>query len=154
MTTFRDQAWEHRFDKMGDEAEGHFEDYAERVLKKKFVRFGLDRPPLRMSDLPTRIRYTPDYLMGKHFVEVQGFGRDQTYKIKLEKLNCLHWWNDLHPVQMYVWDSHNKRECMTHLFTIDRLINDGHAELGHFHEGKAYFALRGDDIFECADVEA
>jgi hypothetical protein len=115
------------------------------------VRFGLDRPPLRMSDLPTRLRYTPDYLMGKQFVEVQGFGRDQTYKIKLEKLNCLHWWNDLHPVYLYTWDSHKKRECMVHLFAVDEIINENRAELGHFAEGKAYFAIKGADIFEKAE---
>ena len=154
MSQFRDQPFERRFDKLGDEAEQHFEEYAERVLNKKFVRFGLERPPLRMSYLPTRIRYTPDYLMTKHFVECQGFGRDQTYKIKLEKLNCLHWWNDLHPVQMYVWDSHKQRECMLHLFRLDDLINEGKANLGHFAEGKAYFALHADDIFEKADGEA
>lgn len=147
---FRDRPFDQRFGDMGDEAEGHFEEYATNVLKKGYVRFGLDRPPLRMSDLPTRLRYTPDYLMGKQFVEVQGFGRDQTYKIKLEKLNSLHWWNDLHPVQMYVWDSHKKRECMLHLFDLDRIINDGRADLGHFAEGKAYFALRAEDLFDAA----
>lgn len=147
---FRDRPFDQRFTAMGDEAEGRFEEYATNVLKKGFVRYGLDRPPLRMGDLPTRLRYTPDYLMGKQFVEVQGFGRDQTYKIKLEKLNSLHWWNDLHPVQMYVWDSHKKRECMLHLFELDRIINDGKAELGHFAEGKAYFALRAEDLFDAA----
>jgi hypothetical protein len=150
MSSFRDQNWEARFSQMGDEAEGHFEQYAEGVLGQKWIRFGLERPPLHMASLPTRLRYTPDYLMSKRFVEVQGFGRDQTFKIKHDKLNCLHWWNDLHPLHVYVWDSHKKRECMVHLFEIDRLIDGGKAELGHFHEGKAYFALRAEDIFEAA----
>lgn len=147
MSSFRDGSWAHRFEHLGDEAEGHFEEYAEKVLGKKFVRFGLDRPPLHIPSLPTRIRYTPDYLMSHRFVEVQGFGRDQTFKIKLEKLNSQHWWNDLHPVHFYVWDSHKKRECMVHLRAIDQLIDRGVAELGHFREGKSYFAIEGDDIF-------
>jgi hypothetical protein len=132
---------------MGDEAEGHFEEYAEGVLGQKWIRFGLERPPLHMASLPTRLRYTPDYLMSKRFVEVQGFGRDQTAKFKLEKLNAAHWWNDLHPLYIYVWDSHKKREHMFHLFELDRLINEARTELGHFHEKKAYFAFAAEDIF-------
>ena len=149
--TFRDQPWEQRFAKMGDEAEGHFERYAEEALGLNFVRFGLDRPPLKMSALPTRLRYTPDYLMSNNFVEVQGFGRDQTFKIKLDKLNALHWWNDLHPVYLYVWDTTNERECFVHLFTIDLIINNGDSTLSAFPEGKAYHAIPGDLLFEHAD---
>lgn len=145
--TFKDQTWENRFQAMGDEAEGHFERYATESQGLGFVRFGLDRPPLKMSSLPTRLRYTPDYLMSNRFVEVQGFGRDQTFKIKLEKLNCLHWWNDLHPVFVYVWDSTNERECMIPLLHLVTLIDQGHAILDAFPEGKAYYAIDGDDVF-------
>lgn len=150
MTTFKDESWDTRFKAMGDEAEGRFEAYATDVLGLGFVRFGLDRPPLKMSALPTRLRYTPDYLMSNYLVEVQGFGRDQVFKIKLEKLNSLHWWNDLHPVRLFVWDSTHGRSCMIPLETIAALINDGHATLASFPEGKAYFAIQGDDIFDLA----
>lgn len=141
---FRNQSWDSRFKAMGDEAEHHFEEYATNVLKLGWIRFGLDRPPLKMSSLPTRLRYTPDYLMSAEFVEVQGFGRDQTFKIKLDKLNSLHWWNDLHPVSLYLWDTTNEREGMVHLEDIDAIINDGAATLDSFPEGKAYFAIPGD----------
>lgn len=152
MSAFKDQSWEQRYTQMGDQAEGRFERYATEELQLSFLRFGLDRPPLRMSQLPTRLRYTPDYLMSNKFVEVQGFGRDQTFKIKLEKLNCLHWWNDLHPTFFYVWDSKNERECMLHLFLIDGIINSGQVTLDHFPEGKAYFALKGEDVFDAAST--
>jgi len=148
--SFKDRSFDDRFKDMGDEAEGHFEEYAAKKLKKGVVRYGLNRPPIRMSDLPTRLRYTPDYLMGKHFVEVQGFGKDQTFKLKHEKLNSLHYWNDLHPVYLYVWDSTNERECMLHLFELDKLIDQGKTTLAAFPEGKAYFAFAAQDIFDAA----
>lgn len=150
MSSFRDQSFEQRFEKMGDEAEGRFEVYAADKLQRGFIRFGLNRPPLKMSELPTRLRYTPDYLMGRRFVEVQGLGRDQTMKVKIDKLNCAHYWNDLHPFWWYLWDRTNERECMFHLFVLDQLINESKAEIGHFAEGKAYFAFKADDVFDAA----
>lgn len=152
--SFKDQSWDQRFQKMGDQAEGHFEQYATEVLKLGYIRFGLDRPPLKMSMLPTRLRYTPDYLMSNMFVEVQGCGRDQLFKLKLEKLNCLHYWQNLHPTHLYLWDSHNKRECMVHLFDLDALINAGKTTLAAFPEGKAYFEIKADDVFEVAASHA
>lgn len=149
-TSFKDASWAARFEKMGDEAEGRFEAYAEDELKKGYVRFGLNRPPLQMSMLPTRLRYTPDYLMSGGFVECKGLGRDQLLKLKLENLNSLHYWHGLHPVEVYVWDSFKKRECIVPLYEIDKIINDGHATLAHFPEGKAYFAIPAERLFDAA----
>jgi len=156
--SFKDQDFAKRFDAMGDEAEAAFERYAENVLRKKFVRYGLNRPPLQMATLPARVRYTPDYLMSKCFVEVQGLGRDQTFKLKRDKLGSLLWWNDLRHgdfdgVMFYVWDSHNKRECFLPLLTVDDVIGQ-EAELAAFPEGKSYFAVPADAIFEAAYADA
>jgi hypothetical protein len=145
--SFKDASWERRFAEMGDEAEGVFE----AVCKRGYVRCGLNRPPLRMSDLPTRVRYWPDYLCSNKFVEVQGFGRDQRLKIKVDKWGAMHWWSDLHPVEMFVWDSHHRRYCYVTLAQLDALLGAGEAELKTFPENKAYFEFKGDVVFECSE---
>ncbi len=150
MNAFRDGTWEQRFSKMGDEAEGRFEKYASDVLGLGFVRKGLSRPPIQLSSVPARIRYEPDYLMSKNLVEVQGVGRDQIVKVKLDKWNCLCFWNGIHPVMIYVWDSHKQRECLFPLFNFEKLIAKGKGSLGVFAEGKPYFAFAADDIFALA----
>ena len=140
---FRNRSWNDRYAEggMGDEAEGHFEAYC---AKKKlgFVRCGLDRPPLSVGRLPARVRYWPDYLMTRGFVEVQGFGRDQTMKLKLDKWGVLHYWNDLMPVELYLWDSTNERELVIGILELDAIIDkEPSVTLDRFPEGKAYFAI-------------
>lgn len=155
MSAFKDQSWEQRFGAMGDEAEQKFEEYAKDVLDRGFVRYGLNRPPIKMHSLPARIRYTPDYLMSRCFVEVQGLGRDQKFKLKFDKWNSLRWWNDFKRedfdgVSLYVWDSHKKRETMFPLECLDALLSDGTGALGVFHEGKPYIEFPADDVFGLA----
>lgn len=156
MSAFKDQSFNQRFAQMGDEAEGHFETYAKEVLDRSFVRYGLARPPIQMHALPARIRYTPDYLMSKCFVEVQGLGRDQQMKVKHDKLNSLRWWNDFQRpsfdgVRLYIWDSHHQRECWFHLSMLDELLADGKGALGCFEQDrKPYIHWNADDIFEAA----
>ena len=150
--SFKDQSWEKRFGAMGDEAEGHFEQYATETLKLGFVRYGLDRPPIQMHRLPKHLCYTPDYLMSGCMVEVQGVGRDQQVKVKHDKLNSLRWWNDFQRpgfdgVCFYVWDSHKKRECMFHLSVFDKLLGQGKGQLDAFAEGKPYMYWAADDVF-------
>src|SRR6266498_2550714 len=96
--SFRDQDWQARYQGMGDLAEGAFEE----VHQYGFVRWGLDRPPIQVHKLPKRIRFAPDYLTTHSFVEVQGFGKDQVIKLKLDKYDALRWWNVLHPVDLFL----------------------------------------------------
>ena len=142
MTAFRDQTWDQRYQKLGDQAETQFEKW----IKTGYVRTGLDRPPLQLHKLPTRIRYTPDYLTSKCYYEVQGFGRDQTFKLKLDKWSCLQWWNDLHPVRFFIYDSHHDRTGDVSLQAVNALLNSGQSELRSFAEGKPYFAFNGNEL--------
>lgn len=137
---------------MGDEAEGHFVQYATDVLGLGVVRYGLDRPPIQLASVPARLRYTPDFLMSRCLVEVQGVGRDQKVKLKLSKLGSLHHWNDIRTerfdgVKFYVWDSHKKREVLFPLSVFDDLIDQGKTALALFPENKAYFEFAADDVF-------
>lgn len=145
--TFKDKSFDERVAAggMGDEAEGVFE----RVFSKGWARYGLNRPPIQMSKIPARLRYTPDYITTNKLVEVQGFGRDQLFKLKIDKWQALHFWNSVHPVDLFVWDTTNKRWCMIGLFSIDKLVEQC-GEIKHFPEGKAYMAIPGDDLFAAA----
>lgn len=144
MSAFKDGSFNQRFAAMGDEAEAKFEE----VTEEGHVRFGLNRPPLKMSLLPKRLRNMPDYLLSNSLVEVQGVGRDQIVKIKVEKLRCLEWWNLLHPVELFVWDSSKKRTVRVPLKKIMDLTEGPSAVLDHFHDGPAYFAIPASELFE------
>tara|TARA_R100000458_G_C8263271_1_gene238573 strand:- start:1103 stop:1498 length:396 start_codon:yes stop_codon:yes gene_type:complete len=120
---------------MGDIAEGAFEER----YPEKFVRYGLNRPPIKMSALPPIVRYTPDYLTSNAFVEVQGLGGDQIFKLKIDKLESLSYWNTMHPVLMYVYDSHNNRDVVLEWDALTRLTLK--SKIDSFPEGKKYYAI-------------
>lgn len=126
---------------MGDEAEGVFE----LVYPEGFARYGLNRPPINLTNVPPKIRYTPDYLTGKGLVEVQGFGNDQTLKLKLDKLAALDEWHGDFRVDLFVWDSKNKRCGFVRMGDLHDAL-DAHGVMREFPEGKAYVALRAERI--------
>lgn len=130
MAGFSDKSFDSRFGAMGDEAEGMFE----QVHPKGWVRWGLDRPNLKVSALPVKIRYAPDYLTSDGFVEVMGVGRDQILKLKVEKLCCLWQWHAEMPTNLFIWDSKNKRYCTVSI--PDLMTQLGIASMGSFPEGK------------------
>ena len=147
--SFKDRGWNARFAEMGDQAEAKFEE----VCDRGFVRYGLNRPPLRMSMLPPFVRYTPDYLTSRAFVEVQGFGRDQTFKLKVDKYEALAEWAQQHPVDLFIYDSHNDRHIQLSLDEVyDVIMASGH--LDRFPEGKAFWSVPADAIFGDTDAQA
>lgn len=133
--SFKDQSFGKRFQGMGDIAEGAFEER----YPDKYVRYGLNRPPIKMSALPPVVRYTPDYLTSNAFVEVQGLGADQMFKLKIDKLEALSFWNNMHPVLLYVYDSHNVRDIVLDWKTLTSLTVK--APIDSFPEGKKYYAI-------------
>lgn len=135
---------------MGDEAETVFETVAD-TLGLRYVRYGLNRPPLQVGALPQRIRYTPDYLTTKAFVEVQGYGRDQELKLKVEKWMALHHWHSILPVELFVWDRTHQRWAFVTLPQLDVLLVDGDAAISKFPEGKTYLSFNGSEVFEVSD---
>jgi len=101
MTSFKDRSFSQRFGAMGDEAEGKFEERHEG----KFVRYGLNRPPISMAMLPPMLRYTPDYLTSHGLIEVQGVGKDRKLKLKIDKALSLQQWHQTFKLTFFVWDS-------------------------------------------------
>lgn len=137
MRSFRDQPFAHRLGKMGDAAEGVFES----TYPEGWASYGLRRPPINLSTVPPVIRYTPDYVTGKGLVEVQGFGADQTCKLKVEKFDAMRQWHDWFRTDMFLWDSHNKRYGWVRMIQLHDLIDGGSPQVEEFPEGKAYYAI-------------
>lgn len=141
MSQFRDQDFATRFSKMGDQAESEFEAWATNVAKVGYSRYGLNRPPIQMWRLSCFVRYTPDYLMTKGLVEVQGFGNDQTFKLKHEKLEALVLWSHHDYVRLFAYDSTNHRAWMVPLADVVKAADAGDFTEGMFPEGKPYFEM-------------
>ena len=141
MHQFKAKAFEHRFKMMGDLAEQAFE----TTFKKGFIRYGLNRPPLKMSSLPLTIRHTPDYLTSSHLVEVQGIGKDQKLKLKLDKYDALDWWHKVHPLLFFVYDSFNDRVITLEWGTLKKLCRNANIE--KFPEGKEYYEVPADVLW-------
>lgn len=140
MGSFHKLDFGQRFSAMGDTAEGMFE----RVFDKGFVRFGLNRPPLQMKSLPERLRHMPDYLTSTAFVECKGIGNDDTIKIKVVEWNCMNFWHQVHPLDLFVFSTKRFAWTIAPLRDIASLIDDGNATLSRYHDGRAYFAIPGE----------
>lgn len=139
--SFKDGSFNQRFAKMGDEAEGIFE----ATYPQGFVRFGLNRPPINLANVPEKIRYSPDYLTGKGFVEVQGFGRDQTVKMKLCKWQAMWAWHADFRCDLFLWDTTNKRHGWVRLPELAEAFGE-HADMRAFPEGTAYWAIHANQV--------
>ena len=133
--TFADRPFNERIQMMGDLAERKFEE----VSKVNYIRYGLNRPPLNMASLPLSIRHTPDYLTSNNLVEVQGLGKDQMLKMKIEKMRALGSWNRMHKVQLFVYDSTNDRHALIEYSDLQKLCRKATVE--SFPEGKQYYAI-------------
>lgn len=137
-TAFKDKDFAHRFTAMGDEAEGIFE----ATTDKGFARYGLNRPPIGLGDVPEMIRYTPDYLQHDRLVEVQGIGADRTIKLKVDKYTALMQWNQIFPTWLFVWDRIERTYTEFPIDGFPILL----ADLAAFPEGKPYFALQAEAL--------
>lgn len=147
VPTFKDRSFDDRMVVMGDLAEGvcsrHLDD-----IGRSYVATGLNRPPIRMDMLPARIRHIPDFLTSKGWIECKGFGRDQIAKLKIEDFNCFNFWNDMHPLEMFFYDSYHERYGLIEWETCRDMVGDGRVSLGAFPEGKPYFAIPAEVIFD------
>ena len=144
--TFHGRSFGARFGAMGDEAEAVFE----ATYGQGFVRTGLNRPPISMAALATRVRYTPDYLTSSGYVEVKGTGRDQILKLKVENLNALHFWNQVMECRLWIWNTTRSVWGHCTIKELQKRIDDpaGGVTLDHFHDGKAYFAIPIDSVID------
>lgn len=148
--SYKDQSWNNRLaGGLGDEAEAKFTEWADEI-GLGYARYGIDRPPIQVHRLDGFIRYTPDYLMSGKLVEVQGFGRDQKFKLKQDKYNALCKWNAYHPVFLFAWDRTNERRFMVPLTAIGDVILD--VPKGYFDGNKLYYEFSADLLAEIGEL--
>lgn len=142
--SYKDRPFSERFGRLGDEAEGIFE----ATYPEGFAAYGLRRPPVNLSTVPPFVRYTPDYLTSKGLVEVQGFGNDQVFKLKVDKYEALVDWNVLSDfrVDLFVWDSSNHQYGWVRLADLALTIASDRFEMREFPEGKPYYAIKAEDL--------
>lgn len=139
MSQFHKQSFAHRFQAMGDEAEGKFEE----VHVGGWVRYGLNRPPVSMSMLTPKIRYTPDYLCSGYLLEVQGVGGDRKLKLKVDKAMALQQWSQDIALKFFVWDSKLKRHTYLEWSPLWLLLP--YMPIKSFPEGKPYWEIDIDE---------
>lgn len=138
--SFHKQPFAARFQAMGDESEGYFE----RLIGKVHVRFGLNRPPISLKNIPERIRSMPDYLCSDRMYEVKGMGRDDTLKLKVSDYQVLTFWHQVMPLSLWVWSSYRFAYAEHDLLEIRAMIDGGLVGLDRFdNDNKAYFAIPG-----------
>lgn len=144
---FHEGSFKQRLGAMGDLAEGVFED----VYQGGFAHYGLRRPPLNLAKVPIKVRYTPDMVTSHGLIEVMGLGKDQLLKLKCEKFEALIEWNSDWKVDLFIYDSANKRYCTVSLDDLSKIIVTGKAPRGTFNEGKDYWAVHADLMGEWTD---
>jgi hypothetical protein len=137
VTAFRDRSWSRRFAEMGDVAEQAFEDN----FKNGFVRMGFNRPRIQMHKLPTKIRYTPDYLASDGFYECMGCGNDGIFKLKVDKFFALTMWNADFDTYLWVYDQKNHRYAYIKIADLMVFVDAGRFKRGTFPEGKDYWEI-------------
>ena len=136
---FQDLDFSERLNQMGDLAEGKFEE----VAPWPYARYGLNRPPFRLNNVPREICYTPDYLTENYLVEVQGFGRSQEIHMKVDKLKALTWWHEQMEVLLFLYDSLFDRHTFLRFHTIRDLCFQAQTKLFPDNR-KEYFAIPAD----------
>jgi len=139
MRQFHELSWGSRYARMGDEAEAKFDQ-----LFPNSAPFGLNRPNVYVPDLPAFIRFMPDRLMHDRLVECKGVGKDQLLKLKVDALDVLMEWGDHLMVQVFVWDSFNKRWSLTPIDYIEGPADL--CEIKKFPEGTPYYPIPLDAI--------
>jgi hypothetical protein len=135
VTQFHKQAFNSRFNMMGDPAEAVFDE-----MHPKHHKLGLNRPPFGMGGMNAAMRYVPDRMTRFSFVEIMGIGADRLLKLKDEKIDALMEWCQLGPVELFVWDKHTDLTYCTHINQWRDAI-ESFGTPGTFSEGKAFKAL-------------
>lgn len=135
--TYHQQSWAGRVGSLGDQAEFVFE----TVWPDRWVRYGLNRPPISLNGVPAMLRNTPDYLTTNALVEVGGFGTDQVFKWKDSKHLSLQLWDEIHPTKVFIFDSKNKRYGVCPVSDLTSVMRKRAVKSEAFHDGPTYKAI-------------
>lgn len=151
---FSERSWQHREKTLGDIAETAFTSWADQI-GIKYVRWGLERPPLDVGLLPSHIAHAPDFLIQERFIEVQGCGADQTFKFKHQKLNVISSWNVIHRVDWFLYNQPlNEFLVVEHIVLESACLGLGGAfrHDGYFDGNKPYAKMKWERLIRHGKV--
>lgn len=142
--SYNTQNFATRHGAMGDQSEAvHDEIHGDRVHRLGLNRYWANGGRLHLGNMTLPMRYAPDRMVDDALVECMGIGRDQTLKLKDEKLEALQAWTNIGPVRLFVYDSKNHRYWLAGLHRWLWMIEDFGVD-AEFHDGKAYKGLHSD----------
>lgn len=153
---YRDQPWNSRFGKMGDQAEDVFEKV--KPLGP-YIRFGWNRPRgISVVHMPTVLRHKPDFYAAGSLIEVVGLGRDGILKLKVSKYEALKLWRKLlddgggQDILLFVWNSHKEEYAILSWSEQKKLVQQSRRLRGvqEFNDGNKYFPILWSEIKETA----
>lgn len=147
---YRDQSFNKRFTRMGDEAEEIYED---ELPLGTSVRFGWNRnASFRFMENP--IRHMPDYYANTgYLVEVMGGSGNILRALKLSKWNALKDWNSFQPVMVFWWNSKFKQWALIDWEGMKTLVRRGRVKYGvraFENDGNEYWTLEWEWVMEVA----
>ena len=144
---FHERDFRSRWSQMGDQAEAAFTEVYE-AWGLRHQRFGWDRTEVSLRGVPDKLKNVPDFFTNKGLVECMGFGRDQTWKLKLNKLSALFEWHEDFRVDFFLWDSRNEEWAFVRLPDLRGVVDVGHnrIEAKQFHDGPWYWPIPKDRI--------
>ena len=138
---YRDQSVNKRFSRMGDEAEGIYE---QELPVGTSVRFGWNRNA-SFRFMENSIRHMPDYYANSgYLVEVMGGSGNLLRALKVTKWEALKEWNKMQPVSVFFWNSKFKQWAYVEWDEMKQIVRKAKAEYGiraFENDGNEYYTL-------------
>lgn len=120
----------------------------EEAWPLSYVRYGVDDPFVHADALPARIRHTPAYLTAEAFVEPIDLGPDATLRLEAEVYRALCWWNQVHPVVLFVHDATTGRWCLEPVSNLTRRFDGNGGRVTSRPDRRSRYALPAWLIFD------
>jgi len=119
----------------------------EAVWPQWYVRYSVERAPFRMTNLPSKLRYSPAYLTAETFIDVRSVRDDGTVRLDPEAYEALCWWDLLHPVVLFISDERNGSWCLEPISAVTEWISTGRVEPVAGPAGSTWWSIPADLIF-------
>lgn len=119
----------------------------EAVWPQWYVRYSVDRAPFRMTNLPARLRHSPAYLTAETFIDVRAVRDDGTVRLDPEAYEALCWWDQVHPVVLFISDERTGRWCLEPISAVTEWISTGRVHAVRGTGDSANWAIPADLIF-------
>ena len=101
-----------------------------------------------MTNLPSRLRYSPSYLTAETFIDVRDVRSDGVVRLDPEAYEALCWWDLLHPVVLFISDERTGRWCLEPISAVTDWVTSGQVEAVKGPGESTWWAIPADVIFK------